>query len=45
VVPECLYEAATAFKKQGKDSDMREALKELKQRYADSEWAKKPDPQ
>jgi tetratricopeptide (TPR) repeat protein len=45
LVPECFYEAAGALKKQGKDDESRKLLKELRERYPDNEWAKKPDPQ
>ena len=44
LVPECLYEAAVIFKKQGKAGESLKVLKELRDRYPDSPWAKKPDP-
>ena len=41
LVPECLYEAAQAFTATGRAEDAAKALKELKERYPESEWAKK----
>jgi TolA-binding protein len=41
LVPECLYEAAEAFKKLGRNDDAAKALKELHDRYPQSDWAKR----
>lgn len=41
LVSECLYEAATVFKKQGKQDETDKALAELKKRYPESKWAVK----
>lgn len=41
VVPECLYAAAGAFGKLGREADRRKALTELSERYPDSAHAKK----
>jgi TolA-binding protein len=41
LVPECLYEAADAFGRLGRADDSRKAAAELRERYPDSEWAKK----
>ena len=41
VVPECLFEAAEAYKKLGRQDDAAKTIKELKDRYPQSEWAKK----
>lgn len=38
IVPECLYEAASAFYKAGKAADGDKALKELRDRYPKSQW-------
>jgi TolA-binding protein len=39
--PECLYRAAAMFGKLGNAKEQKQALKELAERYADSEWQKK----
>ena len=41
LVPECLYEAASAFAATGRKDDADKARKELLERYPDSEWAKR----
>ena len=41
LTPECLYEAGQAFGRLGKEDSRRKVLKELADRYPDSEWAKK----
>ena len=41
LVPECLAEAAKAFDTLGRKDDADKARKELKERYPDSEWAKR----
>lgn len=41
IVPECLYEAAAAFEKLGRDKDRKNTLRELLERYPESKWAKK----
>jgi len=41
IVPECLFEAAEAYKKLGRHEEAAKTLKELKDRYPDSGWAKK----
>lgn len=41
LVSECLYEAAQAFGRLGKENLRKKSLKELADRYPDSEWAKK----
>jgi len=41
LVPECLYEAADAFRQLGNDEACKKASEELVERYPDSEWAKK----
>lgn len=43
LVPECLYEAASALKQLGKNEESRKTFKELRERYPDSDWAKKPE--
>jgi len=40
LVPECLYEAASAFTAAGRKDDADKAKKELRERYPDSEWAR-----
>ena len=44
LVPECLYEAAQAFKAVGREADRAKAAAELAKRYPDSKWAKMPSP-
>ena len=41
LVPECLDEAAEAFAKVGRKDESDKVVKELLERYPDSEWAKK----
>lgn len=41
LVPECLYEATAAFTALGRKDDAAKSQKELKDRYPDSEWARK----
>jgi len=41
IVPECLFEAAEAYKKLGKQDEAAKTIKELKERYPQSDWAKK----
>ena len=41
IVPECLYEAAAAFRKLGKKEDALKAAQELRSRYAASPWTKR----
>jgi len=41
MVPECLYEAAAAFRAAGNKDDAEKANKELVERYPDSVWARK----
>lgn len=40
IVPRCLAAAAAAYGALGRESDRAEALKELRERYPESEWAK-----
>ena len=42
LTPEALYGAAEALGKLNRAADREKTLRELKQRYPDSEWAKKP---
>lgn len=41
LAPECLYEAAEAFRQSGRADESAKAARELVDRYPDSEWAKK----
>jgi TolA-binding protein len=41
LVPECLYEAAQVFRQLGREEPAAKAIRELKERYPDSEWAAK----
>jgi tetratricopeptide (TPR) repeat protein len=41
LAPECLYEAAEAFRQSGRLDEGAKAARELVDRYPDSEWAKK----
>ena len=40
LVPECLYEAAMAFEKEGKTEERTGVIDELAERYPESEWAR-----
>lgn len=44
LVPECLYEAAMAFRALGRQEECKTALAELAQRHPDSEWSRKAAP-
>jgi TolA-binding protein len=41
LAPECLYEAAEAFRRSGRAEDGAKVARELAERYPDSDWAKK----
>jgi TolA-binding protein len=43
VVPECLFEAAEAYKKLNRQDDAAKTIKDLKARYPQSEWARKTE--
>jgi len=40
LVPECLHEAALAFRRCGRETEALKALRELRERYPDSGWAR-----
>lgn len=44
LAPECLFKAAEAFRKLGREDDARKTTGELRERYPQSEWAKRATP-
>jgi TolA-binding protein len=40
VVPECLFEAAQAFRRLNRNAESEKAMDELRSRYPESRWAK-----
>lgn len=43
LVPECLFEAAAALREIGRQEEALQAARELRSRYPESEWSKRPE--